>query len=100
MGSRLHSRSRDFTQTGLGVVGFILVCLGALGCDLWSWGSLGFPWVHSLSVKGRRFHSASRELTQARLDVDGFIFPSLRFTKMGLVCVESSRIRLRSIRRE
>ena len=70
---RVHWTLGWFTTEGLGVVGFIPVCVGSLGCTQLASGSFRFAWVHSSTTWGRRLHSGLGSLTWAFLVVAGVI---------------------------
>ena len=56
-GRRIHSGYRGFTWVRLGVVGFIRVPVGSLGCVMGASDSLRFAWDNLGAPRGRRIHS-------------------------------------------
>ena len=72
-GGRVHSDSRGFTRTRLGVAWFVRVRVGSLWRILGSSGSFVFAWFHSCAPSGHRVHWGSGGVTRVLLGVVGFI---------------------------
>ena len=73
LGRRVHSGSRGFAWSNLGVFGFVQVRVRSFGQTSWSSCSIAFVWIHSVAPRGPRVLPDSRGFTRAHHVVVEFI---------------------------